>query len=183
MIQIHIKQSVIISLFFSDELPVQLTLPRAMREAKNHQQLSSLALLGQGKVLSCKHFLYDVLKVVNKLACSCRKILTRQFVFAANASNSATIKHWISHECGKVLCVHAHFFPLFQKWCQIQFSLNTSNSINLGFLSALSLPIFWQWHQFGCSQVTWCVFTSMNVVASMDFSNILALLLLQIFLA
>jgi hypothetical protein len=77
MIQIHIKQSVIISLFFSDELPVQLTLPRAMREAKNHQQLSSLALLGQGKVLSCKHFLYDVLKVVNKLACSCRKILTR----------------------------------------------------------------------------------------------------------
>lgn len=30
-----------------DELPVQLTLPRAMREAKNHQQLSSLALLGQ----------------------------------------------------------------------------------------------------------------------------------------
>ncbi|XP_076221724.1 src homology 2 domain-containing protein sprint isoform X8 [Nomia melanderi] len=31
----------------SDELPVQLTLPRAMREAKNRQQLSSLALLGQ----------------------------------------------------------------------------------------------------------------------------------------
>ncbi|XP_012239794.1 protein sprint isoform X5 [Bombus impatiens] len=30
-----------------DELPVQLTLPRAMREAKNRQQLSSLALLGQ----------------------------------------------------------------------------------------------------------------------------------------
>ncbi|KAI4472822.1 hypothetical protein M0802_016488 [Mischocyttarus mexicanus] len=29
-----------------DELPVQLTLPRAMREAKNRQQLSSLALLG-----------------------------------------------------------------------------------------------------------------------------------------
>jgi hypothetical protein len=37
-------------LFYSDELPVQLTLPRAMREAKNHQQLSSLALLGQGKL-------------------------------------------------------------------------------------------------------------------------------------
>ncbi|XP_070169330.1 protein sprint isoform X4 [Polyergus mexicanus] len=31
----------------SDELPVQLILPRAMREAKNRQQLSSLALLGQ----------------------------------------------------------------------------------------------------------------------------------------
>lgn len=30
-----------------DELPVQLTLPRALREAKNRQQLSSLALLGQ----------------------------------------------------------------------------------------------------------------------------------------
>ncbi|KYN06439.1 Protein sprint [Cyphomyrmex costatus] len=30
-----------------DELPVQLSLPRAMREAKNRQQLSSLALLGQ----------------------------------------------------------------------------------------------------------------------------------------
>ena len=33
--------------FYSDELPVQLTLPRALREAKNRQQLSSLALLGQ----------------------------------------------------------------------------------------------------------------------------------------
>lgn len=32
---------------YSDELPVQLTLPRALREAKNRQQLSSLALLGQ----------------------------------------------------------------------------------------------------------------------------------------
>lgn len=31
----------------SDELPVQLTLPRALREASNRQQLSSLALLGQ----------------------------------------------------------------------------------------------------------------------------------------
>lgn len=31
----------------SDELPVQLTLPRAFREAANRQQLSSLALLGQ----------------------------------------------------------------------------------------------------------------------------------------
>uniref|UniRef100_A0A1B6C8N4 Protein sprint n=1 Tax=Clastoptera arizonana TaxID=38151 RepID=A0A1B6C8N4_9HEMI len=30
-----------------DELPVQLSLPRAIREAKNRQQLSSLALLGQ----------------------------------------------------------------------------------------------------------------------------------------
>lgn len=30
-----------------DELPVQLMLPRALREAKNRQQLSSLALLGQ----------------------------------------------------------------------------------------------------------------------------------------
>ncbi|XP_014246895.1 protein sprint isoform X2 [Cimex lectularius] len=30
-----------------DELPVQLTLPRAIRDAKNRQQLSSLALLGQ----------------------------------------------------------------------------------------------------------------------------------------
>lgn len=30
-----------------DELPVQLTLPRALREARNRQQLSSLALLGQ----------------------------------------------------------------------------------------------------------------------------------------
>lgn len=30
-----------------DELPVQLILPRALREAKNRQQLSSLALLGQ----------------------------------------------------------------------------------------------------------------------------------------
>lgn len=30
-----------------DELPVQLTLPRAIREAKTRQQLSSLALLGQ----------------------------------------------------------------------------------------------------------------------------------------
>lgn len=32
---------------FSDELPVQLTLPRALREAINRPQLSSLALLGQ----------------------------------------------------------------------------------------------------------------------------------------
>jgi len=40
-------------LFSSDELPVQLTLPRAMREAKNHQQLSSLALLGQGEFIFC----------------------------------------------------------------------------------------------------------------------------------
>lgn len=32
---------------FSDELPVQLTLPQALREAQNRQQLSSLALLGQ----------------------------------------------------------------------------------------------------------------------------------------
>lgn len=31
----------------SDELPVQLILPRALREAPNRQQLSSLALLGQ----------------------------------------------------------------------------------------------------------------------------------------
>lgn len=37
--------------YFSDELPVQLTLPRAIREAKNRQQLSSLALLGQGNLL------------------------------------------------------------------------------------------------------------------------------------
>lgn len=36
-----------IFLYFSDELPVQLTLPRALREAANRQQLSSLALLGQ----------------------------------------------------------------------------------------------------------------------------------------
>lgn len=127
MIQIHIKQSVIISLFFSDELPVQLTLPRAMREAKNHQQLSSLALLGQGKVLSCKHFLYDVLKVVSILACSCRKILIHQFVFAANPSNSATIKHWIPMSVIQCcVCMHAHFFPLSQKRCQIWFSLNPS---------------------------------------------------------
>lgn len=33
--------------FYSDELPVQLTLPRSFREAQNRQQLSSLALLGQ----------------------------------------------------------------------------------------------------------------------------------------
>lgn len=33
---------------FSDELPVQLMLPKAIQEAKNRQQLSSLALLGQG---------------------------------------------------------------------------------------------------------------------------------------
>lgn len=31
----------------SDELPVQLTLPRAIRDARNRQQLTSLALLGQ----------------------------------------------------------------------------------------------------------------------------------------
>lgn len=36
----------------SDELPVQLSLPRALREAKNRQQLSSLALLGQGEYTS-----------------------------------------------------------------------------------------------------------------------------------
>ena len=113
-IQIHVKQSVIISLFYSDELPVQLTLPRAMREAKNHQQLSSLALLGQGKILSSKHFLYDVLKFVNKLTCSCRKILTHQFVFAAYASSSATIKHWVSRECDKVfVCAGMHIFSLY----------------------------------------------------------------------
>lgn len=35
--------------YFSDELPVQLMLPKAIQEAKNRQQLSSLALLGQGK--------------------------------------------------------------------------------------------------------------------------------------
>lgn len=33
--------------YFSDELPVRLTLPLTIREAKNRQQLSSLALLGQ----------------------------------------------------------------------------------------------------------------------------------------
>lgn len=32
---------------FSDELPVQLQLPRPLREAKSRQQLSSLTLLGQ----------------------------------------------------------------------------------------------------------------------------------------
>ncbi|CAD1475719.1 unnamed protein product [Heterotrigona itama] len=37
----------LIAHYSHDELPVQLTLPRAMREAKNRQQLSSLALLGQ----------------------------------------------------------------------------------------------------------------------------------------
>ncbi|PSN53428.1 hypothetical protein C0J52_05143 [Blattella germanica] len=37
----------LIAHYSHDELPVQLTLPRAMREAKNHQQLSSLGLLGQ----------------------------------------------------------------------------------------------------------------------------------------
>lgn len=51
---INSHKIVVTFLFSSDELPVQLTLPRAMREAKNHQQLSSLALLGQGKVSSCK---------------------------------------------------------------------------------------------------------------------------------
>lgn len=39
--------SIYLIYIFSDELPVQLTLPRALREAKNRQQLSSLALLGQ----------------------------------------------------------------------------------------------------------------------------------------
>lgn len=34
-------------LFSSDELPVQLQLPRALREAKSRHQLSSLTLLGQ----------------------------------------------------------------------------------------------------------------------------------------
>nr|CAD7590069.1 unnamed protein product [Timema genevievae] len=37
----------LIAHYSHDELPVQLSLPRAMREAKNRQQLSSLALLGQ----------------------------------------------------------------------------------------------------------------------------------------
>lgn len=44
--KIH-KLIVLICKFSSDELPVQLTLPRALREAVNRQQLSSLALLGQ----------------------------------------------------------------------------------------------------------------------------------------
>lgn len=44
---IFTKYSHYILLFSSDELPVQLTLPRAFREAPNRQQLSSLALLGQ----------------------------------------------------------------------------------------------------------------------------------------
>lgn len=33
--------------YYSDELPVQLSLPKALREASNRQQLSSVALLGQ----------------------------------------------------------------------------------------------------------------------------------------
>lgn len=32
---------------YSDELPVQLQLPRPLREAKSRHQLSSLAMLGQ----------------------------------------------------------------------------------------------------------------------------------------
>lgn len=48
MISYYINRFVFIFLFHSsDELPVQLTLPRALREAANRQQLSSLALLGQ----------------------------------------------------------------------------------------------------------------------------------------
>lgn len=39
---------IIVFKHFSDELPVQLMLPKAIQEAKNRQQLSSLALLGQG---------------------------------------------------------------------------------------------------------------------------------------
>jgi len=34
-----------------DELPVQLTLPKAIRESKSRQQLSSLALLGQVQLI------------------------------------------------------------------------------------------------------------------------------------
>lgn len=37
----------IIIISYSDELPVQLQLPRPLREAKSRHQLSSLALLGQ----------------------------------------------------------------------------------------------------------------------------------------
>ena len=33
---------------FSDELPVQLCLPSPLKDARTRQQLSSLALLGQG---------------------------------------------------------------------------------------------------------------------------------------
>lgn len=41
-------QNLVINYFvFSDELPVQLQLPRALREAKSRHQLSSLTLLGQ----------------------------------------------------------------------------------------------------------------------------------------
>lgn len=36
--------------FCSDELPVQLRLPRAVQEAKTRHELTSLALLGQGKL-------------------------------------------------------------------------------------------------------------------------------------
>jgi len=44
----NVKHKIIYLNNFSDELPVQLMLPKAIQEAKNRQQLSSLALLGQG---------------------------------------------------------------------------------------------------------------------------------------
>lgn len=60
--------------FFSDELPVQLMLPKAIQEAKNRQQLSSLALLGQGmcwneiaffrSFYSFKHVLFSMTQMI-----------------------------------------------------------------------------------------------------------------------
>ena len=35
--------------YYRDGLPVQLVLPHAVMQAKTHQELTSLALLGQGK--------------------------------------------------------------------------------------------------------------------------------------
>ena len=46
---------------------MQLALPEAIMKAKSHQELSSLALLGQGKVISLSHSLTLSLSDYNTL--------------------------------------------------------------------------------------------------------------------
>jgi len=74
---------------FSDELPVQLMLPKAIQEAKNRQQLSSLALLGQGRLFCiCQRFV------------SSRSLLICNTCFSQNSGDilwlvQGVLRHWI----------------------------------------------------------------------------------------
>jgi len=86
-------------------------------------------------------------------------------VLAANASNSATIKHWISHECDKVLCVHA---------CTV-FSLYPRNGARFGFPRILATALVWlfpsnmlYFHKHECCY-QYGFFQYPNAVDTLDF--------------